>query len=92
MCCKNKLSEAARSNPGCEKLAEIAPAAIKTCLGRGGISAPLAIVLVLLHPDRKGRKQLPGPKACIKVSLLCGFQLWNVASRFGLYFFFFYLK
>lgn len=44
MWCKNKLSEAARSSPGCEKLAEIALAAIKTCLGVSGISAPLAIV------------------------------------------------
>lgn len=43
MYCKNKLSEAARSSPGCEKLAEIALAAIKTCLGVSGIPAPLAI-------------------------------------------------
>lgn len=44
--CKNKHSEAARSSPGCEKLAEIAPAAIKTLqqLGDSGISAPLLTV------------------------------------------------
>lgn len=44
MCCKNKLSEAARGSPGCEKLAEIALAAIETCLGVSGISAPSAII------------------------------------------------
>lgn len=32
----------------------------------------------------KETKQLPGPKTCIKVSLLCVFQLWDIASRFFL--------
>lgn len=59
--CENQLSEAATSSPGCEKLAEIALAAIKTCLGVSGISAPLPLFLMLLHPGRKGRNSSLDP-------------------------------
>lgn len=59
---KNQLSEAATSSSGCEKLAEIALAAIKACLAVSGISAPLPLFLMLLHPDRQGRNSSLDPR------------------------------